>query len=148
MEDTRMMANRKILYVEDNSANLSLVQKVLAMVDGIEMTAATTGEQGLELARVSPPDLILLDINLPGMNGFEVLQGIRADARLKSIPVIAMTASATRAELADGMRAGFDCYLTKPFDVRRFLVVVEEYLGQNTASGDAGSASRDNSRTG
>lgn len=122
------MTSRKILYIEDNIANRTLVEKVLQLVDGLEMIPADSGEQGLVVAADVQPDLILLDINLPGMNGFEVLQALRADETLRDIPVIAMTASATRAELQEGMDAGFDNYMTKPFDIRRFLSIVEDYF--------------------
>jgi len=128
-----MSQDKKILYIEDNVANLTLVDKVLQLVAGVELVSARTGELGIELARELKPDLVLLDINLPGMNGYDVLKSLRADAELADVPVIAMTASATRADLQEGLRAGFDDYLTKPFDIRKFLGLVEEYLDIGSA---------------
>jgi CheY-like chemotaxis protein len=121
-------ADRTILYIEDNHANLMLVEKVIAMIDGVVMLSASSGEEGLELLRSTSPDLVLLDINLPGIDGFDVLHAIRADEAYHDVPVVAMSASASRAELAEGLSAGFDNYLTKPFDVRLFMRVVREYL--------------------
>ena len=124
---------KRIVYIEDNTANAVLVSKVLRDVDGLEVVCADSGEEGLRIVRETSPDLVLLDINLPGMGGYEVLKALRGDPRVSSTPVVAMTASASRDDLAAGLKAGFDDYLTKPFDLRHFLRLVDTYLGLKAA---------------
>ena len=127
------VARKKILYIEDNAANAVLVTKVLRGIEGLEIVCADSGEEGLRVAKTETPDLVLLDINLPGMCGYEVLKTLRSDPTFSSTPVIAMTASASRDDLANGLNAGFDDYLTKPFDLRHFLRIVDTYLGLKAA---------------
>ncbi|HET8731083.1 MAG TPA: ATP-binding protein [Moraxellaceae bacterium] len=117
-----------VLYIEDNPANLKLVEKVLAQRRHTRMLAAHTPELGLDLARIHRPDIILLDINLPGMSGYEVREVLRGDERLSSIPVIAITASAMPDDVKRVKAAGFDGYLAKPLDIRRFLELLDWHL--------------------
>lgn len=123
------MATYKLLYIEDNAANLRLVRKILAMRPQIEMFGAESAEAGLELARAQRPELILLDINLPGMDGFEVLRRLQAFPETSAIPVIAVTANAMPADIERGREAGFVEYLTKPLDVKRFLALLDRMFG-------------------
>ncbi len=119
----------KILYVEDNLANLALVEKILGLLDGVSMISARTAELGIEMAREHKPDIIILDINLPGMNGIEALKLLKTFEETKHTPTIAMTASATKKDLEEGLSAGFDTYMTKPIDVADFIGLVKRLLG-------------------
>lgn len=118
----------KVLYIEDNPANLKLVSKTLKPLQHIDLKTAVLPEKGIELAKNELPDLILLDISMPGMDGYEVLAILRQDPRLASIPVFAVTANAMEFDKARGKSAGFDEYLTKPLDIPAFLAKIEEYL--------------------
>ncbi|MBT9489792.1 MAG: PAS-domain containing protein [Rubrivivax sp.] len=111
----------RVLYIEDNAVNQLLMQGMLAHRPGTALTLADLPEPGLALARSLQPDLILLDIQLPGMSGYEVLRALRADERTRSIPVIAVSANAMSDDLAQARAAGFDDYLTKPLDLARLL---------------------------
>ncbi|MBE0510818.1 MAG: response regulator [Gammaproteobacteria bacterium] len=118
----------RVLYVEDNPANLRLVKKIIATRHDVDVLEASTAEQGLMIAREACPDLILLDINLPGMDGFAALQHLRSQPQTANIPVIAVTANAMPRDIKRGMAAGFDDYLTKPIDISRFLDMLEQQL--------------------
>ena len=119
--------NELILIVEDNEKNRKLVRDVLQH-KGYKTLEAETGEEGVRLAQESSPALILMDIQLPGMNGIEALGRLRADPKTKKIPVIAVTASAMTHDRAKIMAAGFDGYQSKPINVKEFLVAVREML--------------------
>ena len=119
-----------ILYVEDNAANLRLVEQILSAKNSINIISAPEANIGLELIRSENPDLILLDINLPGMNGYDVLKLLRGDDATKNIPVIAVSANAMLRDIEKGMRAGFDDYITKPIDVTTFFVAVMKVLNK------------------
>jgi len=116
-----------ILIVEDNEKNLKLVRDVL-QVKGYATVEAGTGEDGVRLAREQPPDLILMDIQLPGINGIEALKILRADAVTASIPVIAVTASVMQQDRNLITEAGFDGYLGKPLNLKEFLDAVKTML--------------------
>jgi two-component system, cell cycle response regulator DivK len=116
-----------ILIVEDNDKNLKLVRDILR-VKGYETIEATTGEDGLVLAASRKPDLVLMDIQLPGMSGIEALTALRADAATAHIPVIAVTASVMQQDRKLIMEAGFDAYLGKPLDLKEFLATVKRVL--------------------
>ncbi|GMR07835.1 MAG: hypothetical protein BMS9Abin26_0839 [Gammaproteobacteria bacterium] len=126
----------KVLYVEDNPANLSLVEKIFERYEDIEIISADNGELGLELACAHILDLIILDINLPGIDGFKVLSGMRQIPGCREIPIIALSANAMPREVEKGLQAGFRYYLTKPLDVRRFLTIVEELLGEGATAAE------------
>jgi CheY-like chemotaxis protein len=106
-----------VLIVEDNERNLKLVRDVLGFA-GFSVLEACDAEAGIELARLQKPDVVLMDINLPGMNGFEALAALRADTLTASIPVLAVTAYAMTDDRARILAAGFDGYVEKPLDVR------------------------------
>ncbi len=117
-----------LLYIEDNPANLKLVSQILAKRSHIRLITAHEAELGLELAAAHRPDLILLDINMPYMDGYQTLAVLQSDQRLQDIPVVAVTANALRRDMERGIAAGFAAYLTKPLDVAGFLAVVDRYL--------------------
>jgi two-component system, cell cycle response regulator DivK len=117
------MAGELILIVEDNEKNRKLVRDVLQW-KGYRTIEAETAEIGLALAREASPVLILMDIQLPGMNGIDALAALRADAATRSIPVVAVTASAMMQDRQRILGAGFDAYQSKPIEVRGFLELV------------------------
>ena len=117
-----------LLYVEDSRTNVSLVAQVLKVRPDIALMSAHTGEMGLELARRHHPDVILLDINLPGMDGFEVLEHLREEPDSCHIPVLALSANDTLHNLERGREAGFLNYIVKPLDIKQFLEAIDEAL--------------------
>ena len=117
-----------ILIVEDNEKNMKLVRDVL-QVKGYATLEAGTAEHGLAIAAERKPDLILMDIQLPGMSGIQALSVLRADPRTKQIPVIAVTASVMQQDRKQITDAGFDAYLGKPLDLKEFLKTVARVLG-------------------
>ena len=121
------MANELILIVEDNEKNLKLVRDVL-QYRGYQTIEAGTGEEGVRLAKERHPDLVLMDIQLPGIDGITALGQLRADASTRLIPVIAVTASAMTHDRKKIMAAGFDGYQSKPIKVREFMDAVREML--------------------
>ena len=121
------MAGELILLVEDNDKNRKLVRDVLT-VKGYRLVEAETGEDGVRLAQEHHPALVLMDIQLPGINGIEALRQLRADTATAGIPVIAVTASAMTHDRQKIMAAGFDAYQSKPISVRPFLDLVREVL--------------------
>jgi len=125
---------RKMLYVEDDTANLRLVHKIVATRGGIELLDAGSAEDGLEIAAGQRPELILLDINLPGMDGFEALRQLRDNPLTRDIPVIALTANAMLRDIERGKAAGFDAYLTKPINVVEFFNILDRCLPDRTES--------------
>jgi len=112
-----------ILIVEDNDKNLKLVRDVL-QVKGYQTIEAGTAEEGIELARERKPDLVLMDIQLPGMNGIEALKVLRANAATAGIPVIAVTASVMQQDRNLITEAGFDGYIGKPINLKEFIDAV------------------------
>lgn len=117
-----------VLYIEDNPANLRLVSQLLSRLTNIHMWSAHEPLLGLELAVEHNPDLILLDINLPGMDGYEVLEKLREKEGTRDIPVIAISANAMPRDVEKGKKAGFDDYITKPIDVNSLMKTVESKL--------------------
>ncbi len=129
------MADELILIVEDNDKNRKLVRDVLRF-KGYRTIEAETGEAGVELARAERPALVLMDIQLPGMNGLQALAALRADPATRGIPVMAVTASAMMHDRQAIMAAGFDGYQAKPIDVRAFLEAVAAMVAAGGAQGD------------
>jgi two-component system cell cycle response regulator DivK len=121
------MPGELILLVEDNDNNRLLIRDVL-QASGYVVAEAETAEDGLRMAAEQNPALILMDIQLPGMNGIEALQRLRADPATRAIPVIAVTASAMTQDRHQIMAAGFDGYQSKPISVKGFLQAVREML--------------------
>ena len=121
------MPGELILVVEDNDNNRLLVRDVL-QASGYRVVEASSAEDGLRMAAEQQPALILMDIQLPGMNGIEALQRLRADPGTRAIPVIAVTASAMTQDRRQIMAAGFDGYQPKPISVKGFLQTVREML--------------------
>ena len=121
------MAGELILIVEDNEKNLKLVRDVLQF-KRYQTVEATTGEDGVRLAKERRPALVLMDIQLPGIDGITALGQLRADAATLAIPVIAVTASAMTHDRQKIMAAGFDGYQTKPIKVKEFLEAVRAML--------------------
>jgi PAS domain S-box-containing protein len=122
------MAVHTLLYVEDNQANLELVQRLIARRPDMRLLTAVNGTLGVELARSAQPDLILMDINLPGISGIEALKILREDPSTSHIPVIALSANAIPRDVNTGLAAGFLRYLTKPVKVKEFMDVLDETL--------------------
>jgi len=121
------VANELILIIEDNEKNRKLVRDVL-QVKGYRTIESETAEEGLKLAIEQSPALILMDIQLPGMDGITALKQLKADAKTKSIPVIAVTASAMSFKRQTMLAEGFDGYQTKPISLKDFLGEVERVL--------------------
>ncbi len=117
---------RTVLYIEDNIANLNLIEQILADDEGIELLTAMRGRLGLDLARQHRPDLILLDLHLPDLPGAEVLAALQADAATRNIPTIILSADATAGQLERLRDAGARDYLTKPIDVAKFYRLMEQ----------------------
>ena len=120
-----------LLYIEDNSANYELVQQVLSDETKIELLWAMAGQEGIELARQRQPDLVLLDLDLPDMQGDEVLTRLRQIRSTQSIPIVILSADATASQLQRLMTAGADAYLTKPLNVEAFLQTVSSLIEES-----------------
>ena len=120
------MPGGQILVVEDNERNMKLVRELLEAT-GYRAIEAATGSQALELAREHRPDLVLMDIRLPDIDGVEALSRLRADDRTASIPVLAVTAQAMQGDRERCLAAGFDGYLSKPIDVAQLLEAVSRH---------------------
>ena len=117
----------RILVVEDNPLNLKLVRDVLGAA-GYDVVSATSGEEGLRVAAELPPALVLMDLQLPGIDGTETMRQLRRGPLDPHVPVVAVTASAMPEDHAQAQRAGFDGYLEKPISVRGLVARVEELL--------------------
>jgi len=121
-------STHQILYIEDNPANLRLVSRILSKREHINLITAHEPVLGLELAAAHQPELILLDINMPDLDGYQVLSRLRSNQQLKDIPVIAVSAAAMPRDIKKGKEAGFSDYLTKPLNVEKFLTTLDYYL--------------------
>ena len=117
-----------LLYVEDNPANLKLVEQIIARHPDIHLMTAVNGNSGIEIARSSRPDVILMDINLPDINGFEALKILCRDPAMAHIPVIAISANAMPLDIEKGLKAGFFRYITKPINVNEFMEAMDVAL--------------------
>ena len=119
-----------VLVVEDNPANLKLMSSALGRLPRIELLTAQRPARGLELAREHRPALILMDINMPGMSGYELLEQLQEDPALEAIPVLAVTANAMPQDVERGRQAGFADYITKPINLAALLDSVSHWLGR------------------
>jgi len=115
---------RTLLYVEDNPANLKLIEQLIARRPDIRLLSARDGNLGIDLARAHRPDVILMDINLPGISGIQALKILREDPETMHIPVIALSANAMPRDIEKGLDAGFFRYLTKPIKVNEFMATL------------------------
>ncbi len=118
----------KILYVEDNRMNFLLVKKILSVYD-VDLLAAEDGRKALEVAREHRPSLVLMDLHLPGMDGFQVAERMRTDEDLSSVPIVAITASVLQNDREQAQRVGMDGYIEKPLDVHFLCLELERLLG-------------------
>jgi CheY-like chemotaxis protein len=131
---TRMV--QTLLYIEDNRADLKLVEQIIARHPDIRLLTAVNGNSGIEIARESQPDVILMDINLTDISGFKALITLRSDSTTTHIPVIALTVNAMPFNIQSGLEAGFFRYLTKPIKINEFmdaLGVALEFAGRQSA---------------
>jgi CheY-like chemotaxis protein len=119
---------KTLLYVEDNPANLKLVEQIIARHPELHLLTTVTGINGIEIARLSQPDVILMDINLPDISGMEALKILRSDPTTAHIPVVAISANAMPRDIKKGLQAGFFHYITKPIKVNEFMDAVNEAL--------------------
>jgi len=121
--------SRRILVVEDNDMNMQLVEFLLEE-GGYDIVKAASGEEALAITRDGPnaPDLILMDIHLPGMDGLSVVRAMKGDSRTRRIPILALTAHAMRGDKDRFLEAGCDGYISKPIDVKTFISSIEQYL--------------------
>jgi CheY-like chemotaxis protein len=122
------MSAKRILVVEDNKDNMTLIVDVLSSFD-YDVLQAVDGEMGLELAKQQAPDLILMDLSLPRMDGWTATKHIKADSKLRHIPVIALTAHAMVGDRERAIEAGCDDYLSKPIDLAELAKKLLQYLG-------------------
>jgi two-component system, cell cycle response regulator DivK len=121
------MSDPTILVVEDNEKNLKLVRDVLQFA-GYDVVAASSAEQGVAMAIARPPDLVLMDLQLPGMDGNEALRQLRNSPRTRTVPVVAVTAFAMKDDRQRALDAGFDGYLEKPISIRALPSQVRRFL--------------------
>ena len=119
--------SKRILVIEDQEDNRQIVRDLMT-ASGYELIEATTGEEGLEAAARERPDLILMDIQLPGIDGYEVTRRIKADPKLRQISIIAVTSYALSRDDKKAFAAGCDGYVTKPYSPRLLLAKIREYL--------------------
>ncbi|MBS1208168.1 MAG: hypothetical protein H6R19_566 [Proteobacteria bacterium] len=117
-----------LLYIEDNPANLMLVEDLIARRPDIRLVSARDGYSGIELARTELPDVILMDINLPGISGIRALKILAEDPTTARIPVVALSANAMHRDVEKGLEAGFFRYLTKPIKVNEFMKTLDVAL--------------------
>jgi signal transduction histidine kinase/CheY-like chemotaxis protein len=127
-EVTPGIEQQTLLYVEDNPANLKLVEQIIARHPDLRLLTAVNGSSGIELARGSQPDVILMDINLPDINGLEALRILHADPLTAHIPVVALSANAMPRDIEKGLQAGFFRYITKPIKINEFMNALGETL--------------------
>jgi CheY-like chemotaxis protein len=120
--------SRRVLYIEDNFSNVTLVDQMLAERPAFELMTAMQGRVGLDLARQHSPDLILLDLHLPDMPGWQVLAQLKSDHLTREIPVVVISADATAPQIKRLLSAGARAYLTKPLDIPEFFRVIDEAL--------------------
>jgi CheY-like chemotaxis protein len=129
-----------VVYIEDNRSNVHLMERLLALRPGIELVHAADGWTGLTLVRARRPDLVLLDLHLPGLHGEEVLRRLWEDPATRRVPVAVLSADATPAQKRRLLAAGAIAYLTKPFDIADVLHLVDEILASPTRDVRMGSA--------
>ena len=128
VEHGQITEEKTILYIEDNYQNIKLMTKIIDRVRNINLLTAHLPGLGLEMLAMHKVDLILLDINMPEMDGYRLLKEIKSNHGCLSIPIFAVTASAMAQDIEKGNEAGFDEYITKPFDIKKLITLFEKYL--------------------
>ncbi|WP_404375586.1 ATP-binding protein [Vreelandella aquamarina] len=118
----------QLLYIEDNPTNQRLMEDIIDDFPHVKLQTVTSAELGIEIMRYSPPDLVLMDIHLPGMDGYQALEAMQSDTQLKDIRVIALSANAMERDMVRGLAAGFADYLTKPIDIDRLSATLDTYF--------------------
>jgi PAS domain S-box-containing protein len=129
-------ASATVLYIEDNIGNVRLMERLMAHRPNVQLITTLEGSVGVELARQHCPDLILLDVHIPDLSGYEVLQRLHGDERTASIPVVMLSADASQEQIRRFTDAGVRDYLTKPLDLNHFLAQLDEYLRENGVSSE------------
>jgi PAS domain S-box-containing protein len=119
---------KKIMYIEDNPSNIELMEHVMKQIPNIQLSTARSGREGIRLLEEDKPDVILLDIQLPDLNGFEVLEQLQAKGLVEELPVIAISANAMPADVDAALKAGFNEYITKPINISSLLKCLSDYL--------------------
>ena len=127
---------RTVLYVEDNTANLELVEQLIARREDLRLLSAADGALGIDFARTYLPDVILMDINLPGINGIDAMKILRTDTLTAHIPIVALSANAVPRDIEKALEAGFFNYLTKPIRVNQFFAALDGALKSSRKSAD------------
>ncbi|OIQ75762.1 polar-differentiation response regulator DivK [mine drainage metagenome] len=125
---------RSVLYVEDNPDNMALIEQLLAARAGFNLLGAQDAMRGIAMARSYQPDVIMMDINLPGISGIEALKILQADVSTAHIPVLALSANAMPHDIAKGLAAGFYAYLTKPIKVNELMTALDQGLAMAAQS--------------
>lgn len=133
-------AVRTVLYIEDNEANMMLVEQLVARRPNLHLLSAGDAERGIALAQTHQPDVILPDIHLPGINGFQALKILREDPATQHIPVMALSADAMPRDIEKGLSAGFFRYLTKPIKINAFMDALDLALEFSLTQGTRDSA--------
>lgn len=118
----------KVLYIEDNAANIRLMEDIFSEFLSFELICANNAEDGIQMARDNLPGLILMDINMEGMNGYQALEIIKQDASISSIPAIAISADAMPDQIEEGIEKGFADYISKPFNVAKLIETINQRL--------------------
>ena len=136
IEETREPPGGLVLYIEDEPINMKLMQHAFRRLPDVRLAIAQSAEEGLPMIRHQRPDLVLMDINLPGMSGLDALKEIRDDPALSGIPVVAVSAAAMKEDAQAGLDAGFLAYLSKPFDMIELLDLVRRVMSNRTHGGN------------
>jgi CheY-like chemotaxis protein len=124
------LGNRRILYIEDNEINFDLMETLLEDIQNLELQHALNAKSGIEMASANPPDLILMDIGLPGMDGIEAANILKSKPETRHIPIIGISAAAMKRDIERAEAAGFFAYKTKPFNIDDFMLTVERALSK------------------
>lgn len=123
------LSRNTVLYIEDNHDNMKLMEHIFeSLFEGVRLVTAKNAEDGIDLIRANHLDLVLMDIDLPGMNGFEALKMLQSDESTSKLPVIAVSAHATKDQINKGLQAGFIEYVTKPLDLPELKKTITHYL--------------------
>ena len=136
VDSWRVTRRKRVIYLEDDRANFALVEKVLRAKPGLEVTQAWSVSEALDMVKRSPPDLVLLDLDLPGEHGLELARKLKSIDKLKQIPVIAISASVMKGEQELALQAGCLQFIEKPFDINVLRTSVSAVLGDDDIRAD------------